>query len=133
MEYLHLQRPQDGLYHNETVTGVPVLLMAFDSNNNYITIGTATSDVSGSFQYAWTPPDEGVYKISAIFAGDDSYGSSWAETGLSVGPAPASPTPTATPPEAAPDNTPLIYATLAIIIAIVIVGLLIILALRKRQ
>jgi hypothetical protein len=135
MEYLYLQRPQDGLYHNETVTGVPVLLMAFDSSNNYITIGTATSDVSGSFQYAWTPPNEGVYKITATFAGDDSYGSSWAETGLSVGPAPASPTPTATPPEAAPDNTLTIIGTgigtgIAIIIAVAIATILI---LRKRQ
>jgi hypothetical protein len=133
MEYLYMQHPQDGLYHNVTVTGVPVLLMAFDSNNNYITIGTATSDVSGSFQYAWTPPDEGVYKITATFAGDDSYGSSWTETGVTVGPAPATPTPTPEQPQAQPDNTPLIYATLAIIVAIVIVGLLIILALRKRQ
>jgi outer membrane protein assembly factor BamB len=131
MEYLHMQHPQDGLYHNVTVTGVPVLLMAFDSNNNYITIGTTTSDVSGSFQYAWTPPNEGVYKITATFAGDNSYGSSWEETGLSVGPAPASPTPTATPPEAAPDNTPMyvLGATIAIIIALAIATLLI---LRKR-
>jgi hypothetical protein len=133
MEYLHMQHPQDGLYHNETVTGVPVLLMAFDSNNNPITIGTTTSDVSGTFGMAWTPPDEGVYKITAIFAGDDSYGSSWAETRVSVGPAPASPTPTPEQPQAQPDNTPLIYATLAIIVAIVIVGLLMLLALRKRR
>jgi hypothetical protein len=128
MEYLHMQHPQDGLYHNETVTGVPVLLMAFDSNNNYITIGTATSDVSGSFQYAWTPPNEGVYKITATFAGDDSYGSSWEETGLSVGPAPASPTPTPEQPQTQPDNTPLYMLVLgvgiAIIIAVAIVGIM---------
>jgi outer membrane protein assembly factor BamB len=134
MEYLHMQRPQDGLYHNETVTGVPVLLMAFDSSNNYITIGTATSDVSGTFGMAWTPPNEGVYKISAIFAGDDSYGSSWAETRVSVGPAPASPTPTATPPETAPDNTGLIYATLAAVIVAIIIGIVaVFVGLRKRQ
>jgi hypothetical protein len=132
MEYLHMQHPQDGLYHNETVTGVPVLLMAFDSNNNYITIGTTTSDVSGTFGMAWTPPDEGVYKITATFAGDDSYGSSWAETRVSVGPAPATPTPTPTAqPQAAPDNTPMYFAisTILIILAIAIVGAL---TLRKR-
>jgi hypothetical protein len=133
MEYLHLQRPQDGLYHNETVTGVPVLLMAFDSSNNPITIGTTTSDVSGSFQYAWTPPNEGVYKITAIFAGDDSYGSSSTGTSLVVTPAPASPTPTATPPEAAPDNTGLIYATLAAVIVAIIIGIVaVFVGLRKR-
>jgi hypothetical protein len=135
MEYLHLQMPITGLWGNETLTGVPVILTAIGSDGTVIDIGTTTTNgYYGAFGYAWTPPKEDTYTIMASFNGDDSYGSSTAATFASVGPAPATPTPTPTPqPQAEPDNTPLIYATVAIIIAIVIVGLLIILTLRKRQ
>jgi hypothetical protein len=132
MEYLYMQHPIDGLYHNETVTGVPVILTAIGSDGTVIDIGTVTTNgYYGTFSYAWTPPKEDTYTIMASFAGDDSYGSSTAATGLSVGPAPASPTPTPTPPEAAPDNTPMyiLGATIAIIITLAIATLLI---LRKR-
>ena len=82
MEYLHMQKP---IPSNFTVTGVPVQLLAIDPNGNAVNIGTATSDVSGNFQYEFTPTIDGVYKITATFTGDDAYGISWAETGLSVG------------------------------------------------
>jgi hypothetical protein len=131
MEYIYMQHPQDGLYHNETVTGVPVLLMAFDSNNNPITIDTVTSDVSGSFQCAWAPPDTGVYKITATFAGDDSYGSSWAETAVNVGAAPTeAPTTTAIPQV---DYMPTLTGILAaVVVAIVISVIALAVTLRKR-
>jgi outer membrane protein assembly factor BamB len=130
MEYLHKQLPIDGIYHNVTVTGVPVRLLAIDSNGTVIDIGTATSDVSGTFGYAWTPPKEDIYKITATFAGDDSYGSSWAETHVSVGPAPASPTPTPEQPQAAPDSIPYIIGIgIAIILAVAVATILI---LKKR-
>ena len=85
MEYLHMQKPIPDGY---TVTGVPVMLLAFDSDGGVIDIGTTSTDMSGKFAYAWTPPDEGLYKITATFLGDDSYGSSWDETAVTVGPAP---------------------------------------------
>ena len=119
MDYLHLQMPIDGIWHNETVKGVPVMLLAIDSNGNPANIGTAESDSSGAYQIAWTPPAEGIYKVTATFAGSNSYGSSWAETGLSVGPAPTTPeTPTYPTPV---DNTMLLYGILvAVIIAIIL-------------
>jgi hypothetical protein len=90
MEYLHMQFPIDGTWHNVTMTGVPVTLMAIDSNGAYTDIGTATTSAYyGTYEMAWTPPAEGTYKIVASFAGDDSYGSSGASTAVSVGPAPA--------------------------------------------
>ena len=65
----------------ETITGVPVTLTAIDQDGNYIDIGTTTTDgYYGTFAHAWTPPEEGTYKIIASFAGDDSYGSSGAAT-----------------------------------------------------
>jgi hypothetical protein len=132
MEYLHLQMPVDGLWHNETINGVPVILTAIGSDGTVIDIGTTTTNgYYGAFGYAWAPPKEDTYTIMASFAGDDSYGSSTAATFLLVGPAPASPTPTPTEqPQAAPDNTPTIIGMgIAIIIAIAIVGILM---LRKR-
>jgi hypothetical protein len=132
MEYLYMQQPLDGIFHNVTVLGVPVSLLAVDSNGTVINIGTTASDVSGNFQLAWTPPNEGVYKITANFAGSESYGSSWAETGLSVGPAPE-PYPTPVQPEVPPDYTMTIIGTgIAIIIAVAIAVALAVLILRTR-
>jgi hypothetical protein len=131
MEYLYMQHPIDGLYHNETITGVPVILTAIGSDGTVIDIGsTTTNGYYGTFSMAWTPPKEDTYTIMASFAGDDSYGSSSAATGLSVGPAPASPTPTPEPPQAAPDSIPYIIGIgIAIIIAVAVATILI---LRKR-
>jgi hypothetical protein len=125
MEYLYMQHPIDGIWHNETLTGVPVALTAIGSDGTVIDIGTTTTNgYYGTFSYAWTPPKEDTYTIMASFAGDDSYGSSSAAAGLLVGPAPASPTPTPTPPEAAPDNTPLLYGILVAVVIAIIIGLL---------
>jgi hypothetical protein len=132
MEYLHMQMPQDGLYHDLTVTGVPVKLTAIEPDGNAIDLGSVTSDMRGTFGYAWTPQKEGLHKIIATFAGDGSYGSSWAETYVSVGPAPAT---TTTEQQVVPDNTSTIIGTgigvgIAMIIAVAIVGALL---LRKRS
>jgi hypothetical protein len=89
MEYLHMQLPIDGIWHNLTMTGVDVTLTAIDENGSSTNIGTATSSAYyGTFEKAWTPPAEDTYKIIASFAGDDSYSSSGASTGVTVGPAP---------------------------------------------
>jgi hypothetical protein len=131
MDYLHFQMPSDGYWHNVTVMGVPVDLYAIDSNGNTVSIGTATSDTSGSYQMEWTPTAEGLYKVTASFAGSDSYGSSWAEAGLSVGPAvepvviPEQPTPA--------DNTMLLYGILvAVIIAIVLAVIALVVIFQKK-
>jgi hypothetical protein len=129
MDYLHLQMPIDGIYHNITVKGVPVLLLAIDSNGNPVNIGETTSDSSGAYQIAWTPPNEGIYKITATFAGSSSYGSSWAETGLNVGPAPTTPE-TPTYPTPIDYTMTIIGAAIAIIVVVILVGVLIIM--RKK-
>lgn len=127
MEYLHMQAqvPMD-------VIGVPVSIDAVDPNGNSIHIATVTTDMSGTFGYAWTPEITGEYKITATFAGDDSYGSSWAQTYATVTEASEAPvTPTAISFDAINSTvtTTVIGGVIAIIIAIVLVGLLI---LRKR-
>ena len=135
MEYLHKGQPIDGIWHNETVLGVPVKLIALDPNGNIVDIGTVTSDISGKYQCTWTPPlIEGTYKITASFAGDASYGSSWDETGLVIGAAASTTSPTTTTginmvDFTTPVATYIALGVVAIIIAIAIVGLLL---LKKR-
>ena len=132
MEYLHMQFPVDGIWHNLTMTGVPVTLTAIDSTGNYVNIGKATtSGYYGTYEMAWVPPAEGTYKIIASFAGDDSYGSSAASTAVVVGPAPA---PIQFPEQIAPQDYTMTIAAgvIAIIFAVALVGLLLFVTLRKR-
>jgi hypothetical protein len=131
MEYLHLQMPLDGLWHNETITGVPVKLCAI-KGNDVIDLGTVTTNgYYGTFSFAWTPPEEGTYTIVASFNGDESYASSSAATAITVGPAPPTPeTPEIPTPT---DYTPMLTAlAIAVIIAIVI-GIANLYALIKRK
>jgi PQQ-like domain len=133
MQYLHLQQPIDGIWHNQTVTGVPIALTAIDSNGNYEDVGTVISDgYYGTFSKTWTPPIEGDYKIIASFAGDDSYGSSAASTAITVSQA-STTTTTPAPAKGVADYTmTIVGAAIAIIIAVLIVGVAIVLILRKR-
>jgi hypothetical protein len=126
MEYLFMQQsyPADA-------KGVLVNLATIDPNGNYFNIGTVTSDVNGNYGIPFTPNVPGTYQILATFAGSAAYGPSSASTYLSV--AEAAPTPTTQPEIAIPDNTStIIGATVAIIIAIAIVGALMLLAIRRR-
>jgi outer membrane protein assembly factor BamB len=136
MEYLHMQHPINGIWNNETITGVPVTLTAIGSDGTVIDIGTVTTNgYYGAFGYAWAPPKEDTYTIMASFAGDDSYGSSTAATFLLVGPAPASPTPTPTQPQApaAPDYTAIFAVIIIAVVVAIIIGIANLLALRRRQ
>ena len=133
MDYLHMQLPIDGIWHDVTMTGVPVLLTAIDPNGNYQDIGIAVTDAYyGNYEFVWTPPLEGNYKIIASFAGDDSYSSSGAATAISIS---AASQPTATPTPVTQALSPSEFYTslsavaAAIIIVTIIVGILL---LRKR-
>jgi len=129
MEYMHLQMPIDGLWHNETITGVTVSLTAIGSDGSFTDLGTVTTDgYYGTFSKTWTPEKEGDYKIIASFAGDDSYGSSGASTSISVGPAPAS---IDIPEQIVPPDytTTIVGSAIAVIIAVAIAGILV---LRKK-
>ena len=126
MEYLFMQQAKP-----TNATGVPVSLDTIDPNGNYIHIGTVTGDINGNYAIPFTPQIPGMYQIIANFAGSAAYGPSSATTYLSI--AEAAPTPTTQPEIAIPDNTStIIGATVAIIIAIAIVGALMLMAIRKR-
>jgi len=96
MEYLYMQQPKP-----EDATGVQVKLTATDADGDSQDIGTATSDTSGNYGIMWTPPAAGLYKITAMFSGTESYFGSDATTYIGVETAPSTspvPTPTPTPP-----------------------------------
>ncbi len=133
MEHIHKQMPLDGIWHNESITGVPVKLTAMDPNGNLIDIGTVTSNgYYGTFGFEWTPENTGTYEIYASFEGDDSYGSSGASTSLSIG-LPATGTQTPTTPIAQTDITPLYYGLIIGVIAIIIaIAIATVLIMRKH-
>ena len=124
MEYLHKQMPMNGLWGNETITGVPVTLTAC-KDGKVIDLGTVTTNgYYGTFSFAWTPPEEGTYTIIASFAGDDSYGSSAAATAITVGPPPKEIEIPETPEIPTPtDYTPMLTA---LAIAIIVVAILVV-------
>jgi outer membrane protein assembly factor BamB len=74
MEYLYEQQN-----YPTNATGVEVTLDSIDPNGNFVPIGTATTDLSGTYSFFWEPPIEGKYTIIATFAGSKSYGASYAE------------------------------------------------------
>ncbi|HLC00416.1 MAG TPA: PQQ-binding-like beta-propeller repeat protein [Candidatus Bathyarchaeia archaeon] len=126
MGYVYQQRPRP-----TSATGVDVTLSVLDSNGNSRDIGTVTTDADGFFSYQWTPEISGKYIVTARFAGTQGYWPSQAVSAFGVMEAPAPP---AQEPETPPDmtSTYVLYAAIGIIIAIVIVGAIIILVVRKR-
>ena len=113
-------------------TGVPVSLDTIDPNGNYVHIGTVTSDINGNFGLKYTPEVPGSYQIIATFAGSRAYSSSTASTYMSISETQPtnSPAPTAQP--ASMTDTYVLGLGSAAIIAIKVIGLIIILMLRKR-
>ena len=133
MQFLHMQQPCP-----LTVIGVPVELRAITPSGSIIEIvnGTVenglctTNGLYGHFSYSWTPPNPGNYTIVARYLGDDSYFPNYGSTGITV--IMSSPSPTATVSNLATNTslmTYIIFATIAIIIAIAVLGVLI---LRKK-
>jgi len=118
MEAVYMQQPMPN-----DLTGVPVSIDVIDSNGNYRNIGTTTSDSAGKFSFTWKPDIAGNYKVIATFAGSESYYSAFDEAFFTV----SEPAPTAAPVQqnALPQTEMYIaLSTVAIIIAIAIVGLL---------
>lgn len=126
MKYVYMQFPRP-----TNATGVPVLLSVLDSNGNYRTIGTTTSDSDGFFSFNWTPDIEGKYTLYASFEGTDSYYPSHAVTAFSVNPSAATPAPTQAVQVSMADQY-FIPAVAGIIIAIFIAAVAIVLVLKKK-
>jgi hypothetical protein len=123
--YMQKQKPAD-------TTGVQVTFTAIDPNNNYVTIGTTTSDINGNYGFTWSTPDvPGSYKIIASFSGSGSYWGSTDSTYMNiVSPAAATTAPTQSPQSAA--DLYFIPAIIGVIIAIIVVGAVLALLVTKK-
>jgi uncharacterized membrane protein YkgB len=94
-------------------------------------IGITASDSSGTFGLAFTPEVPGMYKIVATFAGSKSYWDSFAETFIYVEETPANnPEPKPSPTSIA--DIYLVPGIIGITVAIVVIGVILMLMLRKR-
>jgi outer membrane protein assembly factor BamB len=131
MEYLYKQQICPG-----DAKGVDVTLNAIDPNGNSIPIGTATSNIDGTYALLWTPDIEGKYEITATFEGTQSYGSSFDTTYIGVGPATSAGTPIEPEPTEPTAETPIITTEVAIIAAIAVIaviGIVAFWALKRRK
>ena len=126
MEYVYQQQPKP-----TNATGVPITLSVLDANGNYRTIGTTTSDASGTFAFNWIPDISGAYTVYASFTGSESYYPSNAVAHIYASEPAATPTPQPTQPTSMADQY-LLPGIIGLAVVIVIVGAVIILALRKR-
>jgi len=126
MKYVYAQfaRPSN-------ISGVEVTLNVVDANGNYREIGKTTSSSEGFYSLAWAPDITGEYKVYASFDGSGSYFGSHAETVFEVEQAPATPTPAPEEPEPL-TNMYILSGVAAMIIAIAVVGVVLLLAIRKR-
>ncbi|MDG6222438.1 MAG: PQQ-binding-like beta-propeller repeat protein [Candidatus Bathyarchaeota archaeon] len=84
--YKQFERPTN-------INGVPVKIEIVDPNGEYAWIGTATTDVYGSYGYSFRPQIEGQYMIIATFEGSEAYYGSTSITYFAVDPAPTPATP----------------------------------------
>jgi len=125
MEYLYMQLPKP-----TNATGVKVTISVLDPNNNCYDVGTTTSTVDGFFKLAFTPLVPGEYYVYATFTGSESYYGSSAVTAINVETPAATVEPTSTP--ASMTDTYVLSLGIASVIAIIAIGLVIILMLRKR-
>jgi hypothetical protein len=128
MDYLHAQGSTPA-----NVTGVPVSIDAVDPNNNFVHIATVTSDMSGTFSYVWNPTIAGSYKITATFAGDDSYGSSYAQAAALVVNAPQATTTSTTVPVKAATATDVMTYSLIVAVAVIVALAIVAVLLLKRH
>ena len=126
MEYLYQQQlmPID-------VVGVDVTIDVIDSNGNFRNIGSATCDASGFYSLEWMPDIYGKYTVIATFAGSESYYASYDRSAFVVDQAPE---PTAAPePTPAPmTDTYVLGMGAAALVAIIVIGLVLIMMMRKK-
>ncbi len=126
MEYLYEQQAKP-----TNASGVTISLDTIDPNNNYVHIGTVKSDMDGMFKKMWTPEVPGEYTVIATFKGSEAYWGSNAETAVGV----SEPIATATTQTTEVTSLTDLYfipAIIGVIIAIAMVGIIIVLMLRKR-
>ncbi len=119
MEYIYMEKPRP-----TNVTGVTVALSVVDANGNQREIGTTTANADGFFSFDWQPDIDGQFTVTATFAGSESYWPSHAVTAFNVDAAPAPTQTSETTINLPPTEMYIAASTIAIIVAIALVGVL---------
>jgi hypothetical protein len=127
MGYVYQQQPSPSNF-----TGVTVSLSVIDSNNNFRSIGTATTDASGTFNLNWAPDIPGSFTIYAEFGGTNGYYASFAETNVYANAA-VQPSATPTPIQGFATSNDVMYIGIAIIVVIIIIGAVLALLMMRKK
>jgi hypothetical protein len=112
------------------IMGVDVTITLVDPNGNTPEVGTVAADGDGFFKLMFEPEVPGEYTIVATFCGSEAYYGSMAKTAVGVVDVPTTPPPTEAPAD--PTGTIVTGFGIGIIIAVVVIGLVIIMMLRRR-
>ena len=116
----------------DSANGVPVHITATDENGETYTVGTVTSDLSGTFAAMWDPPKEGIYTITASFDGSGAYWPSYAATHVGVDTTPSGSIATLEPANQDNQVNTTIYIAIAAAVIVIVVVLAAIM-LRRRK
>jgi outer membrane protein assembly factor BamB len=116
MKYVYQQFPRPS-----NATGVSVVLSVIDANGNYRDIGMTTTSTDGVYSFAWTPDISGEFTVYASFEGSKSYYPSRGQAAFVIESEQATPSPTDATNTSAADIY-LLPGIIAIIIAIIVVG-----------
>jgi outer membrane protein assembly factor BamB len=127
MGYIYQQRP-----FPTNFTGVQVTIDVVDANGNYRNIGTATTDYTGAYSLVWTPDIPGAYNVVATFHGTNGYWPSTATTAFNVMETQATATPTTGTAAPSLADLYILPIGIAILIAVIVVGIAIMAMLRRR-
>jgi outer membrane protein assembly factor BamB len=127
MEYLYQQQPKP-----TNATGVLVNIFVVDANGNYRSIGTTTSDATGFYSLQWKPDISGKYTVYAMFAGTESYWPSQATTAFAVD-EPVVATTTASTPQPSMADLYFMPMSIALFVAIVVIGAILALLLLRKH
>jgi hypothetical protein len=127
MEYVYQQKPRP-----TDVSGVEVVVSVLDPNNNSYEVGRTKSDSHGMFKLMFTPEVPGEYTVIATFPGSQGYWPSQGTTALGV--LETSPVATSQPTTLTSSvaETYPVPAIVGLFIFVAIIGVAIMLMLRKR-
>jgi hypothetical protein len=110
--------------------GVEITIFGVGENNESFDIGTVVSDEYGRFSCVWTPTNSEPVDVYAVFQGSGAYFGSYAKTEMAVLDAPEPPPPADPLP---PYGLYIALAAVAIIVAVLIVGLLLFRKINSKQ
>jgi hypothetical protein len=114
------------------IQGVNVEINVIDSNGNFRSIGSTTTDASGAYSLGWAPDISGKYTVIATFTGSNSYYGSSGETSFIADETSPTTAPTPVPVQSIADQYFVPSIAGLFVLIIIVLALVVIVLLRKR-